>query len=970
MAEIDPVVLRLIAENRQYIAGVEKAGKVTTANMTRNQRDVQRLERQFKTSSSEIARTVKTLAATLGVTLSVRQLQNYVDGYTRFSNQLKVAGLEGANLAGTQRELLDLSSRYGANLEALGNLYGKATQAGNDLGASQSQILSLTEATSQSLLITGTSTQQATGAILGLTQALSSEIVRAEEFNQINEGGLRPLLQAAAASEEFGGSIGKLRNAVVDGELSSRRFFELILEGSQVLEGQAANATLTLSGAFESLNSNLIVYIGEAAESNGVTEALAIAIQSLADNLDRIIPALAVIAAVMGGRFLASAVASSAALRALIAHLAIATTSMAGTALAARSAGAALLAAFGGPIGVAVLALGAGLAYVALEAENAEDKLARLSDEADRLEQEADAMESQLRAAGITIEKLSVSSVDAAGGMDALSQSMEQARRKAKELEDQAGITQLKLLQLSITRAQDGRRAAEANIRLKRSGGGGGFLIPADGLKPEGERFSAEKGQVEQFKRQEAAARRQIVALTTGLQNGINLTGDVSGTKTGPSKVSKTKKPSRSSRSRRGRADRSAEIAERAFQEQSRLDQEVIQAKIRLATNSEDRADLEFDLLALERDSRIAEINGNKDLSERQKAAQLAIIDELYGVAQKTSEQGEIIVTASNGLFQQIIQQEQILQATRDQADIARAEYEAEKEALEDALDVAVTQKERREILLDLVDLEFKHREAALQAVIAAQGIADTEKERAQIALDALRAAKAGAVRRAERDSESPGESFLRQLREDAKKYDENIEAIAVDGLQSLNDQLADAIVNSKNLGDVFSNVAKQIIADLLRIAIQQAIIRPLAENLFGGLGGASESGATGGGLGGFIGGLAKGIGGLFGRSSGGFVAPGQLYRVNEGSSPGRVEGFVPSTGGEVIPLGQMNVQPASGAPQQSVVRLYVQEGTMFEPRVEEISGNVSVQIVSEAAKPIVESAVSETLRRTSRPRL
>jgi len=50
-----------------------------------------------------------------------------------------------------------------------------------------------------------------------------------------------------------------------------------------------------------------------------------------------------------------------------------------------------------------------------------------------------------------------------------------------------------------------------------------------------------------------------------------------------------------------------------------------------------------------------------------------------------------------------------------------------------------------------------------------------------------------------------------------------------------------------------------------------------------------------------------------FGRASGGYVAPGQMVRVNEGSAPGRVEGFRPLGAGHIVPLGRMNAQPARG---------------------------------------------------------
>lgn len=53
-------------------------------------------------------------------------------------------------------------------------------------------------------------------------------------------------------------------------------------------------------------------------------------------------------------------------------------------------------------------------------------------------------------------------------------------------------------------------------------------------------------------------------------------------------------------------------------------------------------------------------------------------------------------------------------------------------------------------------------------------------------------------------------------------------------GLDSLNSGIVDAITGVKSLGSAFKDVANQIIADLLRIAVQRSITEPLANSLFG----------------------------------------------------------------------------------------------------------------------------------------
>ncbi|OYW87306.1 MAG: hypothetical protein B7Z20_05440, partial [Sphingobium sp. 32-64-5] len=268
-------------------------------------RDVKSMERQFQSSASNISNSMKGLGASFAAYFSVKELQGMLDGFTRVQNALKVAGLEGQNLAAVQNQLLGLSSKYGVGLESLASLFGEASQSGQELGVSQEQVLKLTKGTSQALLITGTSAQAASGAILGLTQALSKGKLQAEEWQQINEGGLRPLLQAAAASEKYGGSVAKLQAAAYGGKVSSKEFFDLILAGANILETRAAKATLTLSGAMEALNSRLMVYFGEADKSNGASAAFAAAIGKLGDNLDTVIPALAVLGVAMGAKYAA-----------------------------------------------------------------------------------------------------------------------------------------------------------------------------------------------------------------------------------------------------------------------------------------------------------------------------------------------------------------------------------------------------------------------------------------------------------------------------------------------------------------------------------------------------------------------------------------------------------------------------------------------------------------------------------------
>lgn len=928
----------------RYNADVRAATKNFEQSIGRQERQIKRLEQQVRASSGAIGSQLRGLAGTFAAAFSVQQISSLIDSYTRVQNALRVAGLEGEQLAGVQKELLDLSSRYGVSLESLARLFGNASQSGKELGATQSQILGLTEATSQALLITGTNAQQAGGAILGLSQALASGTVRAEEFNQINEGGLRPLLQAAANAERFGGSVAKLRAAVLDGKVSSQEFFRAILDGSASLEGQASKATLTLSGAFEALQSRLSVYVGEAGQANGATAALSQGILALANNLDTIANVIAVLATVGFGRFVGGALAGGRALQTVSAYASVATTSLAGTALAARAAGTALLAALGGPIGVAAI-LATGLIYLATQVESVEDKADRLTASADKAEQEADDLAAKLEEAGIKADGLGEAAQGATSGVDALAKSMQDAEKRAAALEKQAGITIVRLAQLDIAQAQSDRQKAQDAIGVSRERSLRAQARFSFGPDPAEQRNQAEQQRViDQSNRIEAAARRRIALALKAADAG--LLGDVPGKPSTPDPDKKKKKP-------KGRTGPTAEeIAARQAEEIARLGQEELRAKIELTSDVEKRGELERELLRSEYKQRVDDINANKDLSDKQKAAQIAILDRLYGRERAEGEGEEITIAANNSLYAQLQRREEQREALKRQLDRVLQGISAEDALLALQGELATTLDQRREVELRRVELAYQAERAQIQEEISLAELAkDTERlAAARKRMADLEERKPLEVEAARRRNEGPLARYRRGL-DDPKTA---VEEAVVQKLDAVTDGITDGIADFIGTDDPF-------IKSLIKILIEQVLIKPITEAL--------SNVPGGGGIGGIFGGIASAIGGLF-RATGGPVQKGQFYTVNEGASSGRVEGFVPNTGGKIIPLGQMDLlRSAPAVSQPAIIQIVADEGAAFVPRVQAISGEVTVQTIRAAQPALTNAAVAETRRQFSRPR-
>jgi tape measure domain-containing protein len=911
-AEIDPVVLKFFAENQQFKAELRNTTRTVDQQLGLQEKRVKRLEGEFRRSSGAIGASLKGLAGTLATAFTGRELVGLIDSFTRLQNSLRVAGLEGENLAEVQAKLFDLAAKNGISANSLADLYGKAAQAGRELGASQEQLLTLTENTALALRISGTDAQAASGAILGLTQALTSGTVRMEEFNQVNEGGLRPLLQAAVASGEFGGSVASLRNEILAGKVTSVEFFRAVEQGSAVLREQAANSVLTLSGAMESLNARLVEYVGSNATATGATGLLAGAIQSLAENIDDVIEALSVIAIAIGTRYAAGVAAAVIGTVRLSAGAVALGVALNGVAATARVAGVALAGAFGGPIGLAVGALAIGLTLLAARTTEAEQTAL-----ANARGQEAGAKATE------KLRKATEALANAHGKSRAEALAAAKAERELTLQKLASARASLQQARGELARAQALNASNLETASRTISGAGGG----PDRLAIEGARGGAAVRAAAQRVIERAGELEKIAADVQAATAVINASS-------APSVGTVTDTGSTASPSRGGSGRDASEIERRYLDELDANRARIAAAEASMATTAEERAELELRQLEAAQRQTARSLEADTDYSEAQKArvaAQLESVAEAERAAIEFRKQAEI---------------------EQRNLELADERGRAAVDALRLQFDLATTEKDRRAIALQILDAEQSLLRERLEAIALSQTANEIDRERARIALAALDA-QAGAQREAvNRQFASPLERFAI----DAQDSDQRVEEAAVRRIEELNQTVTDAFTNALGVKDPF-------LSQLIKIFLDKNVFGPLADAL-------SQSGGLGGG-GGFLGAVGSVIGGLFGRSSGGFVQAGRPYRVNEGASAGRVEAFVPQSSGQIIPLGRMNAAAAPVGPSAGgTVKLMIEEAPGFAAKVRAEATGVAVEVVRQTAPTIVDAAANETLRRANRPGL
>lgn len=245
-----------------------------------------RLARLVQSFGSGLAAGFAAAGISTGIAELARGFVTAADAAGRMDSQLRVAtgSIAGAHQAFT--ELYGIAARTGTPVEALVTLYSRVSGAAKDLGASQRDVLKLTEGVSNALKIGGQSASEASGALLQLGQALGSPTIQAEEFNSLLDG-MRPLLQAVADHiEDAGGSVGRLTALVKEGRVSNDEFFRAAIAGADDLAKKAGAMDGTWSAALGRMSDATTRLVGDLDGLTGTTSVMKSAFEGVASTID------------------------------------------------------------------------------------------------------------------------------------------------------------------------------------------------------------------------------------------------------------------------------------------------------------------------------------------------------------------------------------------------------------------------------------------------------------------------------------------------------------------------------------------------------------------------------------------------------------------------------------------------------------------------------------------------------------
>ncbi|MFG1333984.1 tape measure protein [Xanthobacter autotrophicus] len=284
--DLERLTVQIEAQTAKFDKALNRIEGRTVSSTRKVEKQFSQMQKRIDGSFSAIGSQFKGAIAAAGIGLGAQQLLQYADGWTKANNALKVAGLSGDNLTSVLNQLYAAAQRQGAPIEALTTLYGRLAQSQKELGATQGELVQFSEDVATALRVAGTSPEEATGALLQLSQALGSARVQAEEFNSINEGA-RPILQAVANGiEEAGGSVSKLKALVTDGKISNVAFFKGFQAGVQTIRDQADSAEPTISSAFTRVQNAIMRLVGEIDKTSGFSNSFVSELVNIASKAD------------------------------------------------------------------------------------------------------------------------------------------------------------------------------------------------------------------------------------------------------------------------------------------------------------------------------------------------------------------------------------------------------------------------------------------------------------------------------------------------------------------------------------------------------------------------------------------------------------------------------------------------------------------------------------------------------------
>ncbi len=191
-----------------------------------------------------------------------------------------------ATASQTMQNLMRISSATGGSLQDTAKLWETLSTALRDTGATNGQVIQLTETLQKIGRIGGSSTEEMSNALRQFGQSISSGMVRAEEFNSMLEQMPELVRQIATG---MGVGVGELRQMMLEGKLTAEDALNAIQKQTGSINAEFEKLPRTLSQANTALTNSFLSMIDSVNQATGASTGLVAVIDSMTAALDRLV---------------------------------------------------------------------------------------------------------------------------------------------------------------------------------------------------------------------------------------------------------------------------------------------------------------------------------------------------------------------------------------------------------------------------------------------------------------------------------------------------------------------------------------------------------------------------------------------------------------------------------------------------------------------------------------------------------
>ena len=252
-----------------------------THQIVKVEREVERLAHASKRAGSSMERSFAflkdmkgTLAAGLGgagFAMMARDAVRVADSMTLLHNRLNLVG-------GDMEDLFKLATETHQSMEATATVYTRLARAVEDYGYTTKDVLDVTKALNQAVLVSGASAEEASAGLMQLSQGLALGRLQGQDLKSVMS--MIPAV-ARMIAEGMGVSVGQLRELGKQGQITTQQIMDAILKMKDSVDAEAKTMQTTVSQSMTDFSSAVAVAVDKINHMEGATGGLADTIQWL-----------------------------------------------------------------------------------------------------------------------------------------------------------------------------------------------------------------------------------------------------------------------------------------------------------------------------------------------------------------------------------------------------------------------------------------------------------------------------------------------------------------------------------------------------------------------------------------------------------------------------------------------------------------------------------------------------------------